>query len=808
MEPVILALAEALWPALEQQEAERSAGNAAALNQYLRLSGADMKQVPEEVLKMVENCFVGAQQQQLKLALQLLGYRLPTLLMAGHHSLSPQWPLLQPFHKMPLQARQAVLRSWAHSSLPQLRKAYKGLKGLLAAAILTHIDPATGTNPCFQALGYSQGDRLQEQGLGPLPAAAEAAEEVLCSATVHVPELVAAGLDVQACLAKRGFLLTRDGGHSAAAVTAAAAADANSLPDQQQTSSTAAIANGKGSSSSGGSVELFYDTVIVGSGAGGGVTAALLAAAGMRVLVLEKAGWMRRKDMSWLEGESHAEMYERAGFLATEDGGINVLAGSTLGGGTKINWTASLRTPEHVRREWAAAPHNLEALGPDSKAFSASLDAVCSRLGVSTGTEMSGPNARLLQGLEALGAHGEELPRNCLSKKCSAYCNFGCRSGHKQSSDVTWLVDAVRMGAHVLTGMEAQRVLLEANDSTDASSDAAAHRRRQKAAGVLALSSPRTTPGAPTPTLQQVPITIHAPLVVASCGSIHTPALLLRSGVRCSGNVGRHLRLHPAAGLVGFFERSKEQQAAGQGAVEMYQGVSMGSYSRAAAGWSEGGYGAMVSVPAAHPGLLGAICPDSSPGALKKMMLDLRDGSGCVIFTRDSGSGSVGVDGAGRPVIRYWLDKTTEKHLFDGIELAVRALAAAGACRILLPNNCLNWDVRFDPEAAPEARAATLEAFIAQLRRRGVYPKYGLQLLSAHQMGSCRMGSSPRSSAVDASGQCWQVAGLYVADASLFPTPSGVNPMITVYGLAHMVASGIAQRWKAAKKAKEAAAKQ
>jgi hypothetical protein len=38
-------------------------------------------------------------------------------------------------------------------------------------------------------------------------------------------------------------------------------------------------------------------------------------------------------DMTWLEGEANAEMYERAGFLATEDGGINVLAGSTLGGG-------------------------------------------------------------------------------------------------------------------------------------------------------------------------------------------------------------------------------------------------------------------------------------------------------------------------------------------------------------------------------------------------------------------------------------------------------------------------------------------
>jgi hypothetical protein len=32
--------------------------------------------------------------------------------------------------------------------------------------------------------------------------------------------------------------------------------------------------------------------------------------------------------------------------------------------------------------------------------------------------------------------------------------------------------------------------------------------------------------------------------------------------------------------------------------------------------------------------------------------------------------------------------------------------------------------------------------------------------------------------------------------------------MITVYGLAHLVASGIGRRWKAARKAKEAAAKQ
>jgi hypothetical protein len=49
MEPVIIALAEAIWPPLELQAAEQSTGDAAALAHYFRLSGAEMKQVPQEV---------------------------------------------------------------------------------------------------------------------------------------------------------------------------------------------------------------------------------------------------------------------------------------------------------------------------------------------------------------------------------------------------------------------------------------------------------------------------------------------------------------------------------------------------------------------------------------------------------------------------------------------------------------------------------------------------------------------------------------------------------------------------------------
>ena len=39
-----------------------------------------------------------------------------------------------------------------------------------------------------------------------------------------------------------------------------------------------------------------------------------------------------------------------------------------------------------------------------------------------------------------------------------------------------------------------------------------------------------------------------------------------------------------------------------------------------------------------------------------------------------------------------------------------------------------------------------------------------------------------------------QVSNLYVADASLFPTSTGVNPMVTVAAMSYLVAQGLAQK--------------
>ena len=81
-------------------------------------------------------------------------------------------------------------------------------------------------------------------------------------------------------------------------------------------------------------------------------------------------------------------------------------------------------------------------------------------------------------------------------------------------------------------------------------------------------------------------------------------------------------------------------------------------------------------------------------------------------------------------------------------------------------------------------------AWLARLRKNG-FPTEGTGFASAHQMGTARMGSSPKNSVVDARGRVWGSDGLYVVDTSVFPSASGVNPMVTCMGIARGIARGI-----------------
>jgi len=59
-------------------------------------------------------------------------------------------------------------------------------------------------------------------------------------------------------------------------------------------------------------------------------------------------------------------------------------------------------------------------------------------------------------------------------------------------------------------------------------------------------------------------------------------------------------------------------------------------------------------------------------------------------------------------------------------------------------------------------------------------------------MGSNRMSAAPADGVVDPDGRVWESEGLYVVDASVFPSASGVNPMVTNLAISDITSRKIA----------------
>jgi long-chain-alcohol oxidase len=488
---------------------------------------------------------------------------------------------------------------------------------------------------------------------------------------------------------------------------------------------------------------LTCDVVIVGSGAGGGVVAAELAAAGRDVVVLEKGGYRNEADFTHEEGASLERLYDGGGLLATSDLGVVILQGATLGGGTVVNYTTSFLTPEGVREEWAR-DHGLAHF--TSAEFTRSLEAVARRIGVNTAhAAPSGRDRVLIRGLERLGWHHGLLPRNvrgCAQDDGCGYCGYGCRSGAKQSTLVTYLPDAAARGARIVVNCDVHRVTIAAGRATGVEARVGDH----------ALS-------------------VRAQTVVVACGSIHSPALLLRSGVRLPA-LGRYLALHPATAVFGVMDE----------AIRPWTGTVQAHYSDQFADLDRG-YGVKLETAPVHPSLHALAAPWESGAQFRAAMARLPHTALCGVLLRDRFGGRVRVDGDGRPVVDYRVSRYDAAHLRRAIAGAAEVLEAAGAREIWLP---LARPVSYQPGPA-RAR----EGWLRRVDATG-WGVNQLLLVTFHQMASCRMGVSARTSVVDPEHRVWGVRGLYVADASVFPSASGVNPMLTVMGIAHRAAGIIA----------------
>ena len=497
---------------------------------------------------------------------------------------------------------------------------------------------------------------------------------------------------------------------------------------------------------SGDAATLTCDVCVVGSGAGGAVVAARCAEAGKQVVVLEAGGYRNEADFKQLELPGYLELYYGGGLATSESGSIAVLAGATLGGGTIVNYMNCVRPPESILAEWAE--HGVEGVN-DPEFVNDHLEVVLERIGANTeATTQNGTHRRLIEACDALGYEHRPIWRNAALDDDPAncgYCPAGCQQGCKRSAMKTWLQDCSDAGGRAVVGAHADRILTQDG----------------RAVGVEATVTRED--GATTA------LRVAAPTVVVACGSVESPALLLRSGIGGPA-AGKNLRLHPAY-------------------------VVMGVYSDPVEGWNgqvqsalsdhffdvEDGCGFLIEATGVFPGLLGASFPWESGEDSKRTMQSLRWQAPFITVARDHGSGEVVLDEHGRAVVRWELDDEVDARLARkaNVELA-RLHEAAGSVEIFTAHaRAVRW-----------RHGEDFGEFLARIDGASYSPN-DVSCFTAHQMGSCRMGLNPETSVANGDGQLHDVQGVWIGDASAFPTAPGVNPMVTIMSLAHRTASNL-----------------
>jgi choline dehydrogenase-like flavoprotein len=96
------------------------------------------------------------------------------------------------------------------------------------------------------------------------------------------------------------------------------------------------------------------------------------------------------------------------------------------------------------------------------------------------------------------------------------------------------------------------------------------------------------------------------------------------------------------------------------------------------------------------------------------------------------------------------------------------------------------------PQSGDGINDPEFQAWLAEVKAKG-FPSPESVFVSAHQMGTCRMSAKEKDGVVDPQGKVWGTEGLYVTDASVFPSASGVNPMVTNMAISDWVSRGIAK---------------
>jgi len=479
------------------------------------------------------------------------------------------------------------------------------------------------------------------------------------------------------------------------------------------------------------------EVAVIGSGSGGGVAANLLNE-NYEVGIFEKGSYANRETNN--ETFGYHNFYETYAMQQTRGYKVLLLAGSSIGGGTSINWTTSLRTPDNILNEWDSLTGQNNYF--NSSNFKSSMDFICKQLNVSeANNRIPRKEIKLAEGLSQSQISYKIIPRNASNDQCleSGFSTFGHSDESINSSYQTWFPEDKFNSQNVYSNTSVKYLTISKGKAT--------HINVEKNGKVQQIAVDK---------------------VVLAAGSLNTPKILLNSGYK-NKHLGQHLKLHPVSGVAGKF--SEEQKP--------WAGTMQGIYSDDYL-FMKDNYGYLLEGLPMHPSLFFPFFPNNNDN-FEDFIKSYNYWSGSIVLTSDKSSGSI-INKNPQHLWDYNLNDFDHSNLLHGLENLVRANYLAGAEEIMVAASpTMHWK---------KSSNVNIEDFINKIRAIKNAP-FRILLGSAHQMGTARINPNPEQGVVDLDGKVHGLENVYIVDASTFPRCSGVNPMISIQSMSHFLMSKI-----------------
>ncbi len=485
------------------------------------------------------------------------------------------------------------------------------------------------------------------------------------------------------------------------------------------------------------SIPKSIEVAIIGSGSGGGIAASVLNEK-YEVGIFEKGS--SGNGMTNNETFGYHNFYDTYGIQQTRGYKVLLLAGMGIGGGTSVNWTTSLRTPDKILNEWDTLTKQTKYF--NSSEFKNSMDYVCKELNVDIkNNRIPQKEKKLAEGLELNNLSYKIIPRNTSNADCteSGFSTFGRYDESINSSNKIWFSEE---------RFEPNNVFSDTNiRSLKISNGKATHINVENNSTLHEIAVDR---------------------VILAAGSLNTPKILLDSGYK-NKHLGRNLKLHPVSGVAGKF--SEEQKP--------WAGTMQGIYSDDNL-FLKDNYGYLLEGLPMHPSLFFPFFPNNLD-SFSEFIKSYNNWSGSIVLTSDTSSGSI-INKYPQHLWDYKLNDFDHTNLIHGIVSLVKANYLAGAEEIMVASSpTMHWK---------KSSNESIEEFINKVESIKNEP-YRMLLGSAHQMGTARINPNPEHGVVDLDGKVHGLDNVYIVDASTFPRCSGVNPMISIQSMSHFLMSKI-----------------